>query len=192
MLKQQLKSSKLNPTKAQSAMEYLMTYGWAIVIIAVVLTIIYSLNVFNPTPPTACIGVPGYSCSNPLISSAGVLSFTLGLAPGAAVYNVLFSCVAPTNVNPSTITYNPIAANDMGQTAVTSPTTASAYNSIIGGAGTTVSISKIQCYSSGSTPAILPSIGTSFSGAIWMAYTSAGTGGLNYVKIATFSAKASS
>jgi hypothetical protein len=35
--------------KAQSAMEYLMTYGWAILIIAVVLGALFSLGVFNAT-----------------------------------------------------------------------------------------------------------------------------------------------
>src|SRR5690348_13976655 len=35
-------------SKAQSAMEYLMTYGWAILIIAVVLGALYQLGVFNP------------------------------------------------------------------------------------------------------------------------------------------------
>ncbi|MDE1846336.1 MAG: LamG domain-containing protein [Candidatus Micrarchaeota archaeon] len=35
--------------KAQSAMEYLMTYGWAILIIAVVLGALYQLGVFNPS-----------------------------------------------------------------------------------------------------------------------------------------------
>ncbi len=34
--------------KAQSAMEYLMTYGWAILIIAIVLVALFSLNLFNP------------------------------------------------------------------------------------------------------------------------------------------------
>lgn len=34
--------------KAQSAMEYLMTYGWAILIIAVVLSVLFELGVFNP------------------------------------------------------------------------------------------------------------------------------------------------
>ena len=36
------------PRKAQSAMEYLMTYGWAILIIAVVLIALFSLGVFDP------------------------------------------------------------------------------------------------------------------------------------------------
>jgi len=46
--------------KAQSAMEYLMTYGWAILIIAVVLGALFELGVFNANnfapkaPPGAC------------------------------------------------------------------------------------------------------------------------------------------
>jgi len=46
--------------KAQSAMEYLMTYGWAILIISVVLASLFQLGVFNPmtfapkAPPGAC------------------------------------------------------------------------------------------------------------------------------------------
>ncbi|MEM4122342.1 MAG: LamG-like jellyroll fold domain-containing protein [Candidatus Micrarchaeaceae archaeon] len=46
--------------KLQSAMEYLMTYGWAILVIAVVLGALYSLGVFNSTnfapkaPPGSC------------------------------------------------------------------------------------------------------------------------------------------
>jgi len=46
------------PSKAQSALEYLMTYGWAIIIIAVVLVALVNLGVFTPSPPTA---IPG-SC----------------------------------------------------------------------------------------------------------------------------------
>ena len=34
--------------KLQSAMEYLMTYGWAILIIAIVIIALFKLNVFNP------------------------------------------------------------------------------------------------------------------------------------------------
>ncbi|MHB1830142.1 MAG: LamG domain-containing protein [Candidatus Micrarchaeaceae archaeon] len=34
--------------KSQSAMEYLMTYGWAILIIAIVMVAMFSLGIFNP------------------------------------------------------------------------------------------------------------------------------------------------
>ena len=36
--------------KSQSAMEYLMTYGWAILIIAIVLVAFFSLNLFTVVP----------------------------------------------------------------------------------------------------------------------------------------------
>ena len=38
--------------KSQSAMEYLLTYGWAILIIVSVLVAMFSLGVFNATEPT--------------------------------------------------------------------------------------------------------------------------------------------
>ncbi|MGC8710478.1 MAG: hypothetical protein ACP5RF_02620, partial [Candidatus Micrarchaeia archaeon] len=48
------------PSKAQTAMEYLMTYGWAILIIAVVLGALFQLGIFNASnfapkaPPGSC------------------------------------------------------------------------------------------------------------------------------------------
>jgi len=40
--------------KAQTAMEYLMTYGWAILIIIVVIAALYSLGVFSVKSGIAC------------------------------------------------------------------------------------------------------------------------------------------
>ncbi len=54
-------------------MEYLMTYGWAILILAVVLGAFYSLGVFNGTNFTTstCIADVGFLCNN-LVLSANV------------------------------------------------------------------------------------------------------------------------
>jgi hypothetical protein len=41
--------------KAQSAMEYLMTYGWAILIVIIVAAALFSLGVFNPASYTGRI-----------------------------------------------------------------------------------------------------------------------------------------
>ena len=38
--------------KAQSAMEYLMTYGWAILIVIIVAAALFALGVFNPSTYT--------------------------------------------------------------------------------------------------------------------------------------------
>ncbi|MGC8538465.1 MAG: hypothetical protein ACP5MK_01180, partial [Candidatus Micrarchaeia archaeon] len=67
--------------KLQSAMEYLMTYGWAILIIAVVLGALYQLGVFSPytfapkAPPGSCqVYRPNGPGTTQFISLQGVCS----------------------------------------------------------------------------------------------------------------------
>jgi hypothetical protein len=55
--------------RSQSAMEYLMTYGWAILIIAVVLAALFSLGLFSPSGATGCISNPGFLCQTMVFSS---------------------------------------------------------------------------------------------------------------------------
>ena len=76
--------------KGQSAMEYLMTYGWAILVIIIVIAVLFYIGVLNPrnVTPSTCTFPPGISCasykliegSNPLKS--GNLELTLGQALG--------------------------------------------------------------------------------------------------------------
>jgi hypothetical protein len=49
-----------NAFRLQSAMEYLMTYGWAILIIAVVLGVLFQMGVFNSSSLT--VRAPGGAC----------------------------------------------------------------------------------------------------------------------------------
>jgi len=66
--------------KIQAAMEYLMTYGWAILIIGLVIGVLYSLGLFNPSSiaPSYCVFNGGaFLCKNFSISSSGYLSLTL-------------------------------------------------------------------------------------------------------------------
>ena len=65
--------------KSQSAMEYLMTYGWAILIIAIVLVAFFSLNLFNPytfspkaSPGSCQILRPNGPGSNLFVSEVGL------------------------------------------------------------------------------------------------------------------------
>ena len=52
--------------KAQTALEYLMTYGWSILIIAVTLIILFALGVFSNVGggSNACIANAGFLCTN--------------------------------------------------------------------------------------------------------------------------------
>ena len=187
--------------RAQSAMEYLMTYGWAILIIAVVLAALYSLNVFNAGASLGggnpCIGQSGISCSKALLTSTGLLSFTIGNG-GASIFNAVFSCVATSNsVSPTSLAYNTLTSTGVGNTIAIYPGTAG--NDIVTSANITnsqtLSISGVQCWpTTGTASSTFSPIGTSFTGQIWMAYnpTSATSPVNQYVKIATIAVKSSS
>ncbi|MDE1873711.1 MAG: hypothetical protein KGI04_01155 [Candidatus Micrarchaeota archaeon] len=200
--------------KAQSAMEYLMTYGWAILIIAVVLGALFSLGVFSSGAllGTSCIAGAGYQCQNMVLNSNGNLSFTFGQSTGSTIYNVGFGCAATSTSSGLPNPGNALIEIDSGGGSATlagvatnvlasnglwyaGSNTAGSYNALSLVSGQTEAVSKLKCF--GTTGSALTSssapLGTSFSGSIWMNYTttSAGTGTGNWltVKIATLTAK---
>ncbi len=63
--------------KSQSALEYLMTYGWAILIIVIVAGVLYSMGIFSPS-----------SSLSTTITGFSSLSVTGGCIQGGALYPV--------------------------------------------------------------------------------------------------------
>ncbi|VVB65912.1 Uncharacterised protein [Candidatus Gugararchaeum adminiculabundum] len=59
--------------KGQSALEYLMTYSWALLILLVVLVLIYASGVFNPGrfTPRECTFQPAFQCSSYKLTDGG-------------------------------------------------------------------------------------------------------------------------
>ena len=58
--------------RGQAAMEYLMTYGWALLVIVIVIAILLIINPFSA--PQGCrFDDLGFSCSNPVADSSGQL-----------------------------------------------------------------------------------------------------------------------
>ncbi len=71
---------------AQSAMEFFMTYGWAILILVIVIAALFELGVFNHGfAASTCIPIPGFVCKNPVYSSNDI-TFTLGQTTGHDYY----------------------------------------------------------------------------------------------------------
>ena len=92
--------------KGQSAMEFLMTYGWAILIMLVVIAILFMLGVFNPAGavPESCVLPAGFSCYSYSIDSTGKLYLDMGQAKGRRVTIRAFTCSAEEVPEPQTIT----------------------------------------------------------------------------------------
>ena len=73
-------------------MEYLMTYGWAILVIIIVIAVLFYIGVLNPrnVTPTSCTFPPGLTCSSYKLyewngTGGGVLDLRVGQATGHPV-----------------------------------------------------------------------------------------------------------
>jgi hypothetical protein len=182
-----------NTPKAQSAMEYLMTYGWAILVIAIVLAALFSLGVFNGSnlTGTSCVASTGYLCQSPRLTSNGVLSLTFGQETGATIYDIELACTAtagsgggPSNVLAWAVietntgnSYNsnvPVKNTKNGNSGKWSTNYG---NALTLGSDQATSVSNLICYNGKGVPFGLQgggqsaAIGTAFTGYLWLNYT---------------------
>lgn len=57
--------------RAQAATEFLMTYGWAILILILAVAALAGLNIFNITTPNVCTVTPPFSCKDSVFREGG-------------------------------------------------------------------------------------------------------------------------
>ena len=132
--------------KGQSALEYMMTYGWAILIIVIVAVILYSMGIFNPraSVTASSSGFSPFAASAAICSSSGLkVSFTVGGLPDGATSATLdnITLSSPSGFNPAST----FPAHVLSGTA---PFTAG--NSVASGSAFTVTFpASINCTSSG-------------------------------------------
>ena len=167
--------------KLQSAMEYLMTYGWAILVIAIVLVALYALGVFNGSAflHPSCIASSGYICTNqtalPDATGNVIVGFSFGQNGGSTVYNALIGVAPqaggstpsgfPTSITQNTIGTAPYSLNAGNIQPVFVDVPASEFNS--GNA-----------------------IGSEFNGYVWLNYSTSPNGPHNNAaKVATLIVK---
>ncbi|MBS1266704.1 MAG: hypothetical protein MAG795_00673 [Candidatus Woesearchaeota archaeon] len=99
--------------RAQAAMEFLMTYGWAIMVVLIVIGALAYFGVLNPQRllPPKCTFPTGISCNDHLVVSGGLIKLNLINGLGEAIYVM--------NVSAIPMTGNPI--NDNCSTDYTGP-----------------------------------------------------------------------
>lgn len=158
-------------SRGQAAMEYLMTYGWALLVIVVVIAILLAINPFSA--PQGCrFDQIGFLCNNPVVDEAGNLYLSITNANNNAIIIYAVVCTADKSPNPPIITVPASGVSVQRQgtykiNKVDNPTT---------------------CVKDGST--MVSPAGTDFSGKIWVFYKNEEEGAYPYRTIsATMSTK---
>jgi hypothetical protein len=152
--------------KLQAAMEYLMTYGWAILIIALALGVLWSLGVLNPSKlkPIVCQFPAPFACSNPVATTTGSVSITLAQASGQTIYINRIACV-----DSSLIGSNGLPKNNTYWTNQATGLTPSPSGFDLA-SGSTKTFSGIKCYGPGGSQWSGP-IGSIFGGNLILNYS---------------------
>jgi hypothetical protein len=172
--------------KLQSAMEYLMTYGWAILVIAVVMVALFSLGILGGGTPfgTTCLAQSGYVCSSPIFSAtSGNLLVTVGQATGTnwATANIIFVPAGVSTSNPLALfnTANIDAAIGFGNNAVL-------YGGLITEQQAVVNVVVANII----TPGTSFKVGQTTSGTLWAQYQTVANGPFYYAQLSTVTLKA--
>lgn len=141
-------------------MEYLMTYGWAILIVSTAIAALYALGLFSPSTftHTTCVFPAGFYCLNSQMDTAGNLTI-----------NIEQDTSAPIN----------ITAIGCGSSDSIGHMISFASNQIVLQIGSNVSISgntteSLKCWSNSTV--FTSSIGSLFNGYVILNYTDTQTG----------------
>jgi len=129
--------------EAQGAMEYLITYGWAILIIAIALAALFGLRIIN-YGGESCIAQPGFLCSSLTFRGSGLLTLQLAEYTFQQIKIVGVACTpgssAPSNLDFIGLNFDSLSNNQQ------------------------IAIGAVCPISSGN-------LGTTFSGSLWIEFS---------------------
>ena len=102
-------NSRIKSRKAQSAMEYLMTYGWAILIIGIALAAMFQMGLFNPSKyvTDTCTLPSGLTCGSFFLYPNGLLTVSIGNGLQDPINVTAIGCSQNKTTTNMQIPYNP-------------------------------------------------------------------------------------
>ncbi len=164
-------------------MEYLMTYGWAILVIAIIVSLLFALGLFSggAGTPSGCVPQSGFSCTNPSYGTNGI-SATISQDSGQYYLGAwVFVASSSEHIGSSGLPVNFSTSN-------------TANMQYIGELGPTQSTTfYFKNTSAGAIPTANVPVGYPFIGDIWLGYCT--TPGCNtptsFTKVGTINVKSS-
>ena len=159
--------------RSQAAIDFVSSYGFALLIIAISIYAVFQLGVFNySASPQYCYSNSPFSCVAYSINTTGGLTIAISQSSGGVMTITGAAC----GTTPNTTIIGPARGNvkvlpDSGGSAGYYPNNKLAGGITIYPGATTVLY--LNCYT-GANSLAASSIGTTFSGYLWLNYTFSG------------------
>jgi len=159
--------------RAQAAVDFLMSYGIALIVVTIAIAVIVKVAYLSPTLSTStCTPAPGFACQYYAINTSGVLKLSLAQATGSAIIVHGIACSTLPNTTGNRPAYGNVYV-----------TNSLAYYPSGGSPGTGISLYSgsaytfsLNCY--GPSGIATSNLQGSFIGNVWLNYTVPGFGTL--------------
>ncbi len=146
--------------KGQSAMEYLMSYGWAVLLIIVALVALVYMGFFNPPTPERCNIQSGLQCLSYSLKTDGTLSTTFSSGLPKKIKVTAVGCTNNDKMNPA---QESTSGSDVLMQTIPDADQVSIQ------VGRTGVVNNTNCYYVGGTKAT-GNVGDHFSGYLYIKY----------------------
>lgn len=176
--------------RSQAAIDFLTSYGFAILVIGIAVYAVLQLGIFNySAAPQYCYSQSPFSCIAYSVNTIGAMAIVLSQSSGGVMTVNGIACSG----TPNTSITGPFFGNVRVQSQASAPSYYPGANTL--GAGITMLpgaqyVFYVNCYSSRFGPAHA-SIGSTFTGYVWVRYSFSGLPSTynNIVRAASFSTK---
>lgn len=158
--------------RGQAAIDFLLSYGIAILIITIAIYVILELGIFNlANAPQSCDALPGFSCDSYAIYPNGTMILFISQTTGSAINITGVACSSTVNNTGNFPGTGNTKVQDYLTAKVTYPDATLQYGKYMYSDGT-AKLSVI-CYDSAGNAAT-GNLGSTFTGYVWLNYTSVG------------------
>jgi hypothetical protein len=157
--------------RQQAAVDFMVSYGIAMLVIAIAVYVIIRLGVFGSgLAQPQCVGAPSFSCGDFAFASNGLLTIVLTQAVGGTMNMTGIACSTGVNVTGNQPQYGNIKVTSYTATPQYYPNNELA-NGLILYSDSSVAI-MVNCYGPGGVSTM--NLGTVYTGYIWINYTFSG------------------
>jgi hypothetical protein len=154
-------------TKAQAAVDFMMSYGIALIIIFIAISIIYKVTVITPIfASSSCTASPGFGCEAYSLNAVnGILSLQLSQATGGQLIIKGAACATLPNSIGNNPAYGNVRVSNTPAYYIPNNAPGTGINVYSDGAVTL----NLYCYSN--TGIATGALGTGFTGYVWLNYS---------------------
>lgn len=152
--------------KAQAAVDFMMSYGIALIIIFIAVAVIYKVSILSPAlAVSSCTASPGFSCEGFALNRSGILTLQLSQATGGTITIRGAACAALPNDTGNKPAYGNIKVSNTITYYFGSNSPGTGINLYSGSSNTLI----MYCYRSSGIAT--GSLGSGFTGFVWLNYS---------------------